>query len=77
MGSEDERVALMATDKVLERAWGRPKEYDPNAEQAQQKPPFDPSPYTSEELEMLQAAMLIMARRQGLPPPEEAEDVAG
>jgi hypothetical protein len=26
MYSEDERVALMAADKVLERAWGRPKE---------------------------------------------------
>ena len=23
--SEDERVALMAADKVFERAWGRPK----------------------------------------------------
>ena len=29
MHSEDERVALMAADKVLERAWGRPKERDP------------------------------------------------
>jgi hypothetical protein len=28
MYSEDERVALMAADKVLERAWGRPKEPD-------------------------------------------------
>src|ERR1700738_4736205 len=27
MQSEDERVALMAADKVFERAWGRPKEY--------------------------------------------------
>src|SRR5260370_17030961 len=30
--SEDERVALMAADKVFERAWGRPKDYDPNTE---------------------------------------------
>ena len=28
MYSPDERVALMAADKVLERAWGRPKEPD-------------------------------------------------
>jgi hypothetical protein len=28
MYSEDERVALMAADKVLDRAWGRPKEPD-------------------------------------------------
>jgi hypothetical protein len=26
MGSKDERVALMAADKILERAWRRPKE---------------------------------------------------
>ena len=30
-----------------------------------------------EELEQLQAAVLLMARRQGLLPPEEGEDVAG
>src|SRR5258707_11052977 len=34
MQREDERVALMAADKVFERAWGRPKEYYPNAESA-------------------------------------------
>jgi hypothetical protein len=28
MESADERVALMAADKVLERAWGKPKEQD-------------------------------------------------
>src|SRR6478672_7586221 len=38
MRSEDERVALMAADKVFERAWGKPKEYDPNAE-GPKKPP--------------------------------------
>jgi hypothetical protein len=27
--SEDERVALMAADKVLERAWGKPREAVP------------------------------------------------
>jgi hypothetical protein len=31
--SDDERVALMAADKVLERAWGKPKEiFDDDAE---------------------------------------------
>jgi hypothetical protein len=28
MDSEDERVALMAADKVFERAWGKPREYN-------------------------------------------------
>jgi hypothetical protein len=71
----------MAADKVFERAWGKPEEYDPRAEEGQERPPFDPSPYTlevsREELEQLQAAMLLMARRQGLLLPEEGEDVAG
>jgi hypothetical protein len=29
MDSADERVALMAADKVYERAWGRARDYDP------------------------------------------------
>src|SRR5260370_5791277 len=50
MQSEDERVALMAADKVFERAWRRPKEYDPNAEAPHKTPPFHPSLYTTELL---------------------------
>jgi hypothetical protein len=74
--SEDERVALMAADKVYERAWGKPKEYDPNAEQVQREPTFDPSLYSSAELEQLHAAVLLMARRQGLLPPGEGEEAS-
>src|ERR1700738_1342980 len=73
--SEDERVALMAADKVFERAWGRPKEYDPNAEAPKKAPPFDPSLYTTEELRRMQEVMLMIARRQGLIPEEDAEGV--
>ena len=29
MDSADERVALMAADKVYERAWGKAREFDP------------------------------------------------
>jgi hypothetical protein len=32
MDSADERVALMAADKVFERAWGKPREYNPDQE---------------------------------------------
>jgi hypothetical protein len=71
--SEDERVALMAADKIFERAWGRPKEYDPSAEGPKKAPPFDPSLYTLEELKRMRDVMLMIARRQGLLP-EEGED---
>jgi hypothetical protein len=77
MHSEDERVALMAADKVFERAWGRPKEYDPNAEAPKKAPPFDPKLYTTDELRRMQEVMTMIAVRQGLLPPEEGEDVAG
>jgi hypothetical protein len=30
--SDDPRIAYMATNTALERAWGKPKEYDPHAE---------------------------------------------
>jgi hypothetical protein len=75
--AEDERVRSVCAGMVLERAWGKPREFDPDAEAAkQQKPRFDPSLYTMEELRQLYDAMTLMARRQGLLP-EEGEDVAG
>ena len=74
--SEDERVALMAADKVFERAWGRPKEYDPNAEAPKKAPPFNPDLYTTEELRQMQTVMLMMARRQGLVPEDEGVELA-
>ena len=75
--SEDERVALMAADKVFERAWGKPKEYDPNAEAPKKPPPFDPSLYTTDELRQMQKVMKMIAVRQGLiPPDEEAVELA-
>ncbi|MGE0759031.1 MAG: hypothetical protein AB7O38_18580 [Pirellulaceae bacterium] len=35
-GSDDERIALLACDKILERAWGKPRETggDPSADPA-------------------------------------------
>jgi hypothetical protein len=69
--SEDERVALMAADKVFERAWGKAKDYDPDKE----APPFDPKLYTTDELRHMQDVMAMIAVRQGLLPPEEDEAV--
>jgi hypothetical protein len=60
--SEDERVALMVADKVFERASGKPKEYDPNAESIKKPPPFDPSLYTTEELRRMQGTTLVFRR---------------
>src|SRR6266446_3264701 len=73
--AEDERVRSVCAGMVMDRAWGRPKEYDPNAEEAKKPPPFDPSLYTTEELRRMQEVMMMIARRQGLLPPEEDEAV--
>jgi hypothetical protein len=32
LGSDDERVSLMAADKLLTWGWGKPPDYDPNQE---------------------------------------------
>ena len=71
--SEDERVALMAADKVFERAWGKAKDYDPDKEAPKRAPPFDPSLYTTDQLRRMQEVMLMIAQRQGMMPPEDME----
>ena len=73
--AEDERVRSVCAGMVMDRAWGRPKEYDPNAETVKKQPSFDPSLYTLEELDQMQAVMLMMARREGLVPEEKDEAV--
>jgi hypothetical protein len=73
--AEDERVRSVCASMVMDRAWGKPKEYDPNAEAPKRAPPFDPSLYTVEELKRMQEVMLMIARRQGLMPEEEDEAV--
>ena len=71
--AEDERVRSVCAGMVMDRAWGKPKEYDPNAEAPKRAPPFDPSLYTTEELRRMQEVMLMIAERQGMKPPEEME----
>src|ERR1700724_2385715 len=73
--AEDERVRSVCAGMVMDRAWGKPKEYDPNAEAPKQAPPFDPSLYSIEELRRMQEVMLMIAERQGMKPPEEGEAV--
>ena len=64
MRSEDERVASVACNAVLERAWGKPKLYDPAAE-PKPKRRFDPSKYTLAELEVIHEALELMREDRG------------
>jgi len=69
--AEDERTRAICSGKVMDRAWGKPREYDPDKEAPKKPPPFDPSLYTTEELRQMQKVMKMIAVRQGLIPPED------
>ena len=60
---------------VMDRAWGKPRDYDPNTEGPKKAPPFDPKLYTTDELRRMQEVMMMIAVRQGLIPEEDAEAV--
>ena len=69
LNAEDERVRGTMASMIVERAWGRPREYDPNAE-GPPKQPFrlNADLFTVEELEQIYAIMEMMAKRQGIVP---------
>ena len=62
--SADEQIATVASKALWEISWGKPKDYDPKAEEVQERPPFDPSLYSTEELRRMQEVMLMIAQRE-------------
>lgn len=58
MDSEDPRVAYMATNTVLERAWGKPREFDPKAER--EPSPLDVSRLTAEQRQQMRVLLEIL-----------------
>ena len=71
--SDDDRVRFTAASWIFERSWGRPKDYDP-ADEPKPKRLFDPSKYTLEELEQIQAALLLMAEDRREKPTDRSEE---
>jgi hypothetical protein len=57
---------------VLDRAGVRPVDYDPSEEKAE-RPKFDPSLYTTAELEIILQAAQLMAERRTAPASEAAD----
>ena len=73
--SDDDRIRFVASTWIYERSWGRPKDYDP-ADEPKPKRRFDPSKYTLQELEQIQAALLLMREdRSGREASRSEEDV--
>ena len=60
--SDDERVRFMSATWVYERAWGKAKEFDPNAERPATT--FNPRDYTAEELVQIEATLKLIKSRQ-------------
>jgi hypothetical protein len=60
MESDDERVAAVACNSLLERAFGKPKEFDPKSEPATGVPMFDPRAVSSEQLQLIKKALVLM-----------------
>jgi len=72
MSDPDPRIRLMAADKVYERAFGKPPDYDLKRDAEKPKPVFDPRAYTPAELEQLEIALkLLMEGRQVAEEPED------
>ena len=55
-------VCLVA---VLDRAGVRPIDYDPTVDKASERPRFDPSLYSSEELDLIERVLRLMVDRAG------------
>jgi hypothetical protein len=64
----DERVRSVCANWVIERAWGKPRDYDPDAANEQAKPKFNPALYSTAELERIYDILTLMAERQGTLP---------
>jgi hypothetical protein len=59
---------MTAAAWVYERAWGKPNEYDPASEKPA-GPEFNPRDYTPEQLDVIEAALLLFVN----PPTRQAE----
>jgi hypothetical protein len=60
---EDARIAGWACDKVLERAYGKPKEYDPRAEEPE-TPAIDPAQFTPKQREQIKRVLMMLLGAQ-------------
>jgi hypothetical protein len=63
----DERLAFMAHQWIYERAWGKPKDFNPKDEPDPNKPRFDPRLLSPQQLEVVQYALRLMVQATRAP----------
>jgi hypothetical protein len=75
--NEDSRNRIVAVGMLYDRAWGKPKDYDPATEpEPKRGRSWDPTKYTLEELEIIRAAPgLMLEDRSGREANQGEEDV--
>lgn len=61
----DERVRSVCLVAVLDRAGVRPIDYDPTVDKVSESSKFDPSLYSSEELDVIERVLRLMVDRAG------------
>ena len=62
---EEARSRIVAIGMLYDRAWGKPKDYDPKTDEAAtRKPVFDPSLYSAEQLAQIEASLRMVAATQ-------------
>lgn len=59
MNCDDPRVQTVAANSILDRAWGKPKEYDPRAEEPEAMP-IDPSQFTPKQRAMVRRVLELL-----------------
>ena len=62
--SEEVRSRIVAIGMLYDRAWGKPKDYDPAADKEEIRPRFDPSLYTPEQLTEIERVLRMVAATQ-------------
>ena len=59
----DPRIVTVAANALTERAWGKPKEYDPAEKAKAKKLVFNPADFSHEELFQIEAALRLIVER--------------
>jgi hypothetical protein len=61
---EEARSRIVAIGMLYDRAWGKPKDYDPAMDKEDIRPRFDPSLYTPEQLAQIETTLRLVAVAQ-------------
>jgi hypothetical protein len=59
----DLRLIALATNSIIERAWGKPRDYD-QSQEPKPPAPFNPADFSHEEFFQIEAALRLIVERK-------------